>query len=71
MDQEITVKLLLKPEEAAEALAISRTAVYDLLGSGVLESVQIGRSRRVPVEALASYVEALRSERMPASAGQS
>jgi excisionase family DNA binding protein len=51
--------LLLTPEEAAEALAIGRTKVYELVAAGELESVRIGRSRRVPLEALHRFVESL------------
>ena len=52
-------KLLLKPEEAAEALGICRSKVYALLRSGDLESVRIGASRRIPADALTAYVEHL------------
>ena len=41
--------LLLTVEQAGQVLAIGRTAVYALLGSGVLASVRIGRSRRIPL----------------------
>lgn len=50
-------KLLLTPEEAAEALSIGRSKLYQLLAAGALRSVTIGSSRRVPVEALRSFVE--------------
>ena len=40
-------ELLLTPEDVAEALRIGRTRVYDLLISGVLPSLKIGRLRRV------------------------
>jgi excisionase family DNA binding protein len=53
-------KLLLTPQEAAAALSIGRTKVYELMESGLLESVTIGRCRRVPAEALAPFVESLR-----------
>lgn len=48
--------LLLRVDEAAEALALSRTKVYELMASGELESVKVGRSRRVPRSALDSLV---------------
>lgn len=54
--------LLLKPEEAAEALGIARTRVYQLLRAGELGSVKIGKVRRIPVAALQAYVERLQSE---------
>lgn len=51
--------VLLTAEEAAERLAIGRTAVYALLKSGELESVRIGRLRRIPAEAVENYVQRL------------
>lgn len=50
-------KILLKPAEAAETLGIGRTRVYEMLGSGELPSIRIGRSIRVPVAALERWVE--------------
>jgi excisionase family DNA binding protein len=49
--------LLVTPEEAARRLSLGRTTVYSLIASGVLESIRIGRLRRVPVAALGRYVE--------------
>ena len=54
-------KLLLKPEEAAELLSIGRSKVYELIGTGELASVRIGTSRRIPADALAEFVQELRS----------
>lgn len=57
-------KLLLTLEEAAEALGVGRTKLYELMAEGLVESVRIGASRRVPVAALDSFIERLRgSER--------
>lgn len=50
---------LLRVEEAAEWLGISRTKAYDLVYRGTLRSVTIGRSRRVPVAALEAFVDRL------------
>ena len=47
-------------EEAAKRLAIGRTKAYELVASGELQSVTIGRCRRVPVEALERFVAKLR-----------
>ena len=52
-------RLLLTVPEAAEALAISRSKLYELIAAGLVRSVRIDGSRRVPVEALESYVGAL------------
>jgi len=49
-------RLLLRPEEAAEALSVSRTTLYGLLASGAIRSVKVGGLRRIPVEALENYV---------------
>jgi excisionase family DNA binding protein len=61
MDADRT-RLLLKPEEAAEILAVGRTQLYALLASGQLQSVKIGRLRRVPLAACESYVLSLAAE---------
>lgn len=52
-------RLLLSPEEAAEALGVGRSRVYDLMRKRELVSVRIGKSRRVPAAALRAYVERL------------
>jgi excisionase family DNA binding protein len=57
-----TPKLLLTPEEAAEALGISRSLLYQLLRSQQLKSVRIGHCRRIPAVALDEFVAALREE---------
>lgn len=54
--------VLLTPEVAAERLACGRTKIYELLRSGELESVKVGRLRRIPAEALAEYVARLREQ---------
>ena len=51
--------LLLRPEEVAEKLGCGRSAVFDLLRKGELRSVKLGRSRRIPVDALQEFVERL------------
>jgi excisionase family DNA binding protein len=55
---------LLTPEEASAALGICRSKLYELLRAGVIESVHIGASRRIPVTAMTEYVERLRQEAM-------
>lgn len=51
-----TPRLLLRVEEAAKALAISRTALYELLRAGEIPAIHIGRSVRVSVASLEAYV---------------
>jgi excisionase family DNA binding protein len=52
-------RLLLTVPEAAESLAISRSKLYELIAAGLIRSVRIDGSRRVPVEALRTYVAQL------------
>ena len=40
-------------------LGMGRTKTYELVVKGQIPSVQIGRSRRVPVAALRAFVERL------------
>jgi excisionase family DNA binding protein len=54
--------LLLTPEEAAQALRVGRSKVYDLMRSGALRSVKIGGSRRISATALAEFVTALEQD---------
>jgi excisionase family DNA binding protein len=51
-------QLLIKPEEAAKAISVSRSTFYEMLARREIESVSIGRSRRIPVAALRRWVEA-------------
>ncbi|UXY36115.1 helix-turn-helix domain-containing protein [Streptomyces albidocamelliae] len=53
--------VLLTVEEAARRLRIGRTTCYALIRTGELESVPVGRLRRVPVDAPAAYVTRLRT----------
>jgi excisionase family DNA binding protein len=52
-------KLLFTIEEAAEVLSVSRSTVYDLVRMRLLDTVLIGRSRRVPASALQDLVDRL------------
>ena len=45
--------------EAAEALRLSRSALYELIRSGQLRTVKSGRRRLVPVSALSDYIDSL------------
>lgn len=55
----IQVRGLVRVEEAADWLGVSRSKVYELLNRGDLRSVKIDRSRRVPVGALHEYRQRL------------
>lgn len=51
-----TSKLLVTVSEAGRVLAISRSKVYELMEAGYIPSVCIGRSRRIRVSDLESFV---------------
>jgi excisionase family DNA binding protein len=59
---EMTDRLLLRPEEVAELIGVGRTKVYELIGSGLIRSVKIGNSRRVPRIAVDEFVATLQSD---------
>jgi excisionase family DNA binding protein len=54
-------KLLLTPTEAAIALGIGRSKVYKLMRAGTLASVRIDTCRRVPADAVHSFLRELRA----------
>jgi excisionase family DNA binding protein len=53
-------QLLYKPETAGAKLELGRTSIFHLVKTGELRSVKIGRSRRIPADALEEYVERLK-----------
>jgi excisionase family DNA binding protein len=55
----VQMPVLLRPEEVARMLSIGRTAVFELIRTGELRSVKIGKSRRIPAEAVVEYVAGL------------
>ncbi len=63
----MSAALLHKPEAAAAALGIGRSKLFELIAAGQIETVQIGRARRVPHEALEQYVARLRAQSAPAA----
>ncbi len=56
-------RLLLRPAEAAEAIGVGRSKMYELIGSGAVPSVKIGASVRVPVEPLREWIARQAGER--------
>ena len=51
------VRLLLRPEEGAEAIGVSRARMYELIAEGRIKSIKIGRSRRIPIAELSRWIE--------------
>ncbi|MBI0299007.1 excisionase family DNA-binding protein [Streptomyces sp. PRKS01-29] len=58
--------VLLTVEEAARRLRIGRTTCFALIRTGELESIDIGRLRRVPADAPAAYLARRRAARRAA-----
>jgi excisionase family DNA binding protein len=52
--------ILLPIKQTAQMLSLSRSTVYELIRDGVLEVVHVGRSARIPVEAVNRFVAMLR-----------
>lgn len=55
-------RLLLTVEEAADLLRIGRSKAYDLVRNHDLESVKIGRLRRVPLASVHDFAARLIAE---------
>lgn len=56
-------KVLLTPVEAASALGIGRSKLYELLQTGRLPSVRIGACRRIPADCVHRFVRDLPTAR--------
>lgn len=52
-------RLLLTPEQAAAALGLGRSRVYELMRDRRLRSVTVGRSRRIPYTSMLDFVQHL------------
>ncbi len=56
-DDEV-LPLLLRAKEIAKALSISKAKAYELMASGELPTIRIGRAVRVPAAQLETWIEA-------------
>ena len=54
--QEPPVRLTRKPEEAAPMLGVGRNGVYDLIRSGTLRSIRVGRKILIPLSAIEEFL---------------
>ncbi len=48
---------LLRPEQAAEEMNISRTRIFGLIASGELRSIKLGKTWLIPRECIREFVE--------------
>lgn len=60
-------RLLLTVEEAAERIGICRSNMFKLIRRGDIESVRVGRLRRVTPAALEDFVRRLADRQEPAA----
>jgi excisionase family DNA binding protein len=51
-DHDLVTEGLQRISDTARFLGVSRSLVYRLINSGVLPTVRIGRSRRIPIRAV-------------------
>jgi excisionase family DNA binding protein len=58
-------RVMLTPEQAAEALGIGRTTVFALIKTGELRSLLIGRLRRIPADEIDAYITRLATQQRP------
>jgi hypothetical protein len=49
-------RLVVKPREARQLLAMGNTYLYELIGAGELDSFLDGRSRKITVESIRRYI---------------
>lgn len=52
----VSPRVMLTTTEAARRLSVGRSTVYALLACGALESVNIGRLRRIPLDRVEAFV---------------
>ncbi len=52
-------QLLYSPDDLVIVLRMARGRIYELLASGALPSLKIGRSRRVTADALHAFIDRL------------
>jgi len=70
MSQEAGRVRYLTVEEVAEVMRVSKMTVYRLLHSGELPGVRVGRSFRVPQDALEAYLRSSSTVPLPEQRGE-
>jgi excisionase family DNA binding protein len=60
---------LLTVKQAAGMLNLGRSTVYQLIADGRLDVVHIGRSTRVPIDAITKFISELRTGEFAVAAG--
>lgn len=55
-------KLLLKAAEVSELTGMGKSKTYELIAAGVIPSVRIGKSVRVPADQLRRWIQELQAQ---------
>jgi len=63
-NNKVELPMLFTVEQVAQILGIGRSTVFQLIKNDHIESIRLGRSRRIPVDAMQNYVDELRAERL-------
>jgi len=50
-------RILMKVQEAGEALGLSRSKLYELIAAGEIKTIRVGRAVRVPAASLHEWVQ--------------
>lgn len=68
-----TSGFLMTVADAADVLGVGRSTIYELIGRGELELLHVGRSARIPTDAVLSLIDRLRAmeNRLPVCRGSS
>lgn len=61
-------QLFIRPKEAADAIGVGKTKIYELINDGTVPAVRIGRALRVPVEELRRWAQQQVEKKEKASA---
>jgi len=54
----LEIKVLLRPDEAADILRVSRSQIYDMIAAGELECRTIGGAKRVTSASITAQLDA-------------
>jgi excisionase family DNA binding protein len=58
-------RLLLRIPEVAETLGIGRTKIYEMIATGELPTVRVGRAVRISISTLQKWVEEREQQNVP------
>jgi excisionase family DNA binding protein len=62
-------RLLYSVTEAASLLGVGRTYMFRLIATGEIESIKVGRLRKIPRDALSQYIDRQRPGQATTTSG--